>query len=46
MGYTFYLNVVEAEAMGIVQKKLIDGFGICKGALLFEEENEGHGEFW
>ncbi|MBI2146379.1 AbrB/MazE/SpoVT family DNA-binding domain-containing protein [Candidatus Woesearchaeota archaeon] len=30
----------------IVHKKMMDGFGICKGAFPFEEEKEGHGEFW
>jgi len=30
----------------IVEKKKIDGFGICKGAKPFEEEKEEHEEFW
>ncbi len=30
----------------IVQKKRIDGFGICKGAKTFEEEKESHEELW
>jgi len=30
----------------IVVKKKMDGFGISKGASSFEEEKEGHEEFW
>lgn len=30
----------------IVQKKKINGFGICKNAEPFEEEKEKHEEFW
>ena len=30
----------------IVQKKRMDGFGVCKGAKPFEEEREAHEEFW
>jgi len=30
----------------ILVKKKIDGFGISKGAKEFEEEKEGHEEFW
>jgi len=30
----------------IIVKKRVDGFGVCKGAKSFEEEEEGHGEFW
>ncbi len=30
----------------LVQKKRIDGFGICKGARPFEEEKEKHNKFW
>ncbi|MEK6826083.1 MAG: hypothetical protein AABX08_03360 [Nanoarchaeota archaeon] len=30
----------------IVQKKRMDGFGICKGEKPFEEEKEEHDEFW
>ena len=30
----------------IVIKKRIDGFGIAKGAIPFEEEKEEHEEFW
>lgn len=29
----------------IVKKKKLDGFGVCKGAKPFEEEEEGHTEF-
>ena len=29
-----------------VQKKRIDGFGVCKGAKAFQEDKEGHEEFW
>jgi len=30
----------------IVQKKRIEGFGICKEAKPFKEEKEAHEEFW
>ena len=30
----------------LVQKKRIDGFGICKGSKPFEEEKEKHDKFW
>ena len=30
----------------IVGKKTVDGFGVCKGAQPFKEENEAHKEFW
>ena len=30
----------------IVKKERIDGFGIFRGAKPFEEEKEGHKEFW
>jgi antitoxin component of MazEF toxin-antitoxin module len=30
----------------IVRKKMIDGFGVCKGSKPFKEEKEEHGEFW
>lgn len=30
----------------IIAKKRINGFGICKEAKSFEEEKEGHEEFW
>ncbi len=29
-----------------MNKKRLNGFGIAKGAKPFEEEKEGHGEFW
>ncbi len=31
--------------LDIVAKKRIDAFGLCKGASLFTEEDEGHEEF-
>ncbi len=30
----------------VVQKKRVDGFGVCSGAKTFEEEKESHEEFW
>jgi len=36
-------DIVEID---LVQKKRIDGFGICKGAKPFEEEREKHDKFW
>lgn len=30
----------------ILQKKRVDGFGLCKGAKPFEEEMEAHKKFW
>jgi len=30
----------------IMPKKRLDGFGICKGAKPFVEEEESHKEFW
>ena len=30
----------------LIQKKRIDGFGVCKGAKPFQEDTEEHKEFW
>ncbi len=30
----------------VIQKKRVDGFGVCRGAKTFEEEKESHEEFW
>ena len=42
------LGLQKGDRIGIdiVEKKIIDGFGICKGAESFEEEKESHKEFW
>ena len=42
------LNLQKGDTIkiDIVQKKRIDGFGICKGAQPFEEEQEPHKDLW
>ncbi len=30
----------------IIAKKRLDAFGLCKESKYFEEEKEGHEEFW
>jgi len=32
--------------INIIIKKQINGFGVSKGAKSFEEDKEGHPEFW
>lgn len=36
----------DKSEMELIVKKRVNGFGICKGAKSFEEEEERHGEFW
>ena len=32
--------------INVIQKKRVDGFGICRGAKPFEEETDKHDKFW
>ena len=40
------LNTGDTVKVEILKEKRVDGFGMFKGALSFEEEKEEHGEFW
>ncbi len=42
----FRLQKGDKVDIDIVKKQRMDGFGIAKGAQLFQEEAEDHAEFW